>query len=152
MVRKNDTQKRTRQKNTTPTVDLDDDEEVAGARHGFYSVGSRKRKSCYASVRSKFPRIMRSESIKTSIRFGGKLRHASNKATHIVNRTNDMIKGRWAMLNGNCQKFNVIFERLERNGKSKESAVDLIERAKLRLHEDSSIKTKSFITNTRGVS
>ncbi|GJS78845.1 hypothetical protein Tco_0728726 [Tanacetum coccineum] len=43
---------------------------------------------------------------------------------------------KWATLNGNCQKFDTIFKRLDRNGKRGESEVDLFKRAKIRFREE----------------
>nr|GEY26529.1 retrotransposon protein, putative, Ty1-copia subclass [Tanacetum cinerariifolium] len=53
-----------------------------------------------------------------------------NKATRIVNHTNDMIMGKWDTMNGACQKFNAVFKRCERNRKSGESPANLTERTK----------------------
>ncbi|GKE18552.1 hypothetical protein Tco_1426129 [Tanacetum coccineum] len=42
----------------------------------------------------------------------------------------DIITGKRATLNGNCQKFNFIYKRVKHNGKSEGNEVDLLERAK----------------------
>nr|GEZ56606.1 hypothetical protein [Tanacetum cinerariifolium] len=69
--------------------------------------------------------------------FWWQVTHACNKATCIVNRMKDMIMGKWATVNGTCQKFNVVFKSYERNGKSGESPTDLIELAKLQFRKES---------------
>ncbi|GJX63565.1 hypothetical protein Tco_0296465 [Tanacetum coccineum] len=80
--------------------------------------------------------------------FWWQVTHAFNKATHCINRTKDMIMGKWATLNGNCQKFNANFKRLEGNGKSGDSVVDIFEHAKFQFHEESTTETKKVESRT----
>ncbi|GKB79321.1 hypothetical protein Tco_0946216 [Tanacetum coccineum] len=56
----------------------------------------------------------------------------------------DMITGKRATLNGNCQKFNFIYKRVKHNGKSEGNEVDLLERAKLQYCEESKGGTKKI--------
>nr|GEV63301.1 endopeptidase, NLPC/P60 domain, LRAT-like domain protein [Tanacetum cinerariifolium] len=45
-------------------------------------------------------------------------------------RNNDMLSSKWHTLNHNCQKFNAVYNRCTRLGKSEENEMDVMKRAK----------------------
>nr|GEW32493.1 glutathione S-transferase T3-like [Tanacetum cinerariifolium] len=61
--------------------------------------------------------------------FWGQIMDDFNTATTQGYRTKHMLTGKWTRINGDCQKFNVIYKHLER--KSGENEADHIEAAKI---------------------
>ena len=51
-----------------------------------------------------------------------------------------MLTGKWATLNPNCQRFNTIYKRLRREGKSGENEGDLMKRARQAYRDESQKK------------
>ncbi|GKB67301.1 hypothetical protein Tco_0928713, partial [Tanacetum coccineum] len=129
----------------TPTKDLDvdgDDDVVATSQIlQRWKTGEEKLLGkCWVEF-SKNSKIGSDRSDET---FWWQVKHDFNEATHGIHRTKDMITGKWAMLNDNCKKFNVIFKRLECNGKSGKSEVDFLDRAKLQFRDESTTETQNF--------
>ncbi|GJY75259.1 hypothetical protein Tco_0480375 [Tanacetum coccineum] len=71
--------------------------------------------------------------------FWGQITDDFNQGTYQGTRTKNMITGKWYRINGDCQKFNVVYKHLDR--KSGENEADHIETAKTNFSAQSKGRT-----------